>query len=538
MSILKFILFTTIFVVLLACDREREFHLVEPEFTVSEDTLIVQNNNLPKGFFIRVNAGYLTYTLKGLPNWIAANSIQGQANSEGKYIDLYFPTSELPLSPQSFELFIETAIGSKKIFVLFIPNTKQLFVQSEISLNTNKISNLLPIFNPHLKETRWNAVIDNDLISLNKLNGNLSIGGNEILSFTINKEKISAFGVYMSNITFTADNNTYKTKVIILNNPPTLKLDRNVIDALYSRQLKEIIFISSEPKTINRLNPENNQMKSLNLNFSPLSISISADGKKAVIGCDAKILHVDIENMIILNTFVIDGKIVNISYAPNDFAYALDDKWGWVNLKEVNLKTGAFSVNQQIIYTGSVGRLHPNGKWLYVADNSVSPADVRKFSLSNNGASTYLYDSPYHGDYIIGGGVWFTEKGEKMLTGEVFLSCSESESQDLRYAGSINLPVINQYKSRIWTAEYSTKNNIFYVSLNYSFHEQKFSDGIYAYNSDSHELVATYTIDPFLDQNNNSVPAQPRFLFKSDKTLYILAKSQKEEIWVIQKIVI
>ncbi len=530
-------IFATIILSFLACEKEREFQLVDQEFTLSRDTVIIQNSTFQEGFFIRVNAGVLNYYVRGLPGWVSVSNSQGQVGTSSTYIEFYLDTSKLPVTAESFVLSVETPIGTKKVFVLFIPSNGVLsFVRSEIKVNANSTSNFLPVFNIEPKPVSWSSTIDNAYITLNKTSGSLFLGGSDVLSIVVNKDKLPGNGTYISNITFTANGKTYYTQVTISNNLPSLTFDRDVKDAVFSRDRGEIIFVSTAPRSISRLNPVTNQLTSLNLNLVPLCVAVSYDGKKAVVGCDARVIVVDIENMTILNSYPIDGKAVNITYAPNDFAYIIPEKNGFVNLKELNLKTGIVKDNQQIIYTGSVGRLHPNGKWLYVADNSVSPTDVRKFTLADSGESTYLYDSPYHGDYNIGRGVWYTENGQKMLTGDVFLQCSSNASQDLKYMGSIQLPVVNQYKSQIWTAQHSAKNNVFYVSLIYQYNEIKLIDQIYVYDSESFDLINTLPLEAFTNENGNDLSPQPRFLFTTDNTLYVINTSQNEEKWALQKI--
>jgi len=114
------LLMTAIFI-FSSCEKERTFQLVEQEFSVVEDTIIISAPEFRTGFFAKVNSGFLNYAIKGLPIWLYSNNSQGQLTSAGTFIELSINTSEVITSPRSAVLTLETPIGIENIVVVYIP---------------------------------------------------------------------------------------------------------------------------------------------------------------------------------------------------------------------------------------------------------------------------------------------------------------------------------------------------------------------------------------------------------------------------------
>lgn len=528
------LLLTTAILIFSACEKEKTFQLVEQEFSVTKDTIIISAPANSGGFFASVNSGFLNYNLTGLPTWVYSSISQGQLTSAGTFIELHLNTSQVITTPRSAVFKIETPIGSKNIVLVYIPErVSKSFVEEKISMLNNGSTKVLDIFNPESIGISWSATIDNNYISLSKTSGQMDLGGADFITITVNKDKLPASSNNVSKITFIASGKTYQTEVNIISQEFGV-LDRNVVDAVFAKHTNEIVFISNAPKSITKLNPITNQSTSIDFNLVPLCLAISEDNKTAVVGCNAKIIVVDLENMVTKKVLLLDIKVTSISIAPNNFAYTLTDGNSFNYLTEINLTTGSFKKNQEYLYSGAISKLHPNGRWLYLADNFVSPSDVRKFSLAESGVSTYLYDSPYHGDYNIGGNLWFNSSGDRILTGSVFLTSSDNKDEDLKYAGSLDLPKIEFYTSRIWSAAYSDSNNKWYLSLAGNYSDIKFLEKIYVYDSESFELDKTIDINTFIDENGNVTATEPRFIFNDDSNIYALVKEQNRDKWALQ----
>ncbi len=82
--------------------------------------------------------------------------------------------------------------------------------------------------------------------------------------------------------------------------------------------------------------------------------------------------------------------------------------------------------------------LHPSETMVYAADVEVSPSDICRYDLKENGDISYAGDSPYHGDYRMYGNVWVSPLGNELVTrgGDVFTAGQPMES-DMIYIASM-----------------------------------------------------------------------------------------------------
>lgn len=82
--------------------------------------------------------------------------------------------------------------------------------------------------------------------------------------------------------------------------------------------------------------------------------------------------------------------------------------------------------------------MHPSGRKVYGANNGLSPSDIERYNILNNGVLQYAYDSPYHGDYAMCGNIWPSRDGLRLITrcGNVFRS-SDTQGQDMAYNGKL-----------------------------------------------------------------------------------------------------
>ena len=82
-------------------------------------------------------------------------------------------------------------------------------------------------------------------------------------------------------------------------------------------------------------------------------------------------------------------------------------------------------------------RMHPVDDWIYGADRGLSPADFEKYDVSTDPA-TIVGDSPYHGDYPIGGNIWISEAGDQLVVaGAATFASNPDGLLDMIYQGSL-----------------------------------------------------------------------------------------------------
>ena len=260
--------------------------------------------------------------------------------------------------------------------------------------------------------------------------------------------------------TFTADiEGTYTLSLVVndgtVNSVPaivTIKAYRKisglgfrVIDAEYSTSLNKIIMVASTPSNqLHIYDPVTEADIAVNLNLVPTCVSVSPDGLYAAVGHNAWISYVNLSTATLVKTLATTADVFDVVLAGNGYVYAFPRIDQWVAIHTVNISTGTETLGDTwAIYAGTRAKLHPGGTKMYGADNGLSPADIEKYDISG-GSATYLYDSPYHGDYYMCGDLWISEDGLRIFTrcGNVFRSSpnrysSGTTPEDMTYNGAL-----------------------------------------------------------------------------------------------------
>jgi hypothetical protein len=216
-------------------------------------------------------------------------------------------------------------------------------------------------------------------------------------------------------------------------------LEGQVVDAVQLTGSDKIYMVTAEPHALVVFDPGTAEIRSIPLERKPTSLDVSADASFAVVGHDAAVSAVDLTLAQVKAVHVVNVDVLDVILSQDkEHAYLMPKRDQWANLSQVNLTTG---VNQEgsgrSIYAGTVGKLHPSGRWIYGANNGLSPSDIEKYDVTG-AVISYLYDSPYHGDYSMCGNLWFSETGDRLYTrcGNIFAT-SEEKAKDMLYIGKL-----------------------------------------------------------------------------------------------------
>ena len=218
-----------------------------------------------------------------------------------------------------------------------------------------------------------------------------------------------------------------------------------VIDAEYSKSLNKIIMVASTPSNqLHIYEPVAGTDTAVDLNLVPACVSVSPDGQYAAVGHNGWISYVNLSTGILVKTLSVTADVFDVVLAGNGYVYAFPRIDQWVAIHSVNILTGTETLGDTwAIYAGTRAKLHPGGTTIYGADNGLSPADIEKYDI-NGGPATYIYDSPYHGDYSMCGDLWISEDGLRIFTrcGNVFRSSPNRYStgttpEDMTYNGAL-----------------------------------------------------------------------------------------------------
>lgn len=212
----------------------------------------------------------------------------------------------------------------------------------------------------------------------------------------------------------------------------------SIVDAEYDVNNDLIIAVTTNPDEVIIIEPVGQTLSSISLSLDPTCVSVSPDGNTAVVGHDGWISVVDLQSMQVTNTITAGTDVFDVVLAPNGWAYAFPKSGQWTQIFCIELATGNVTAGTGNIREGTHAKLWPGNLKIYGADNGVSPSDVEAHDIAG-GPSSLLYDSPYHGDYPMGGDLWFSETGDRIFTKALtVLQTSSQQSLDMVYAATLN----------------------------------------------------------------------------------------------------
>jgi hypothetical protein len=223
------------------------------------------------------------------------------------------------------------------------------------------------------------------------------------------------------------------------NEQPLTMLGFRVRDAEYSNALDAIVAVVAQPAALHVIDPETGTSTQVALDVAPTSVSVSPDGLHAAVGHDGYVSYVDLVAGSVTNVFPVSTEAVDVVLGGNGFVYVFPRTDQWTTIRIIDLATGLETTHAGgSIRAGTLAKLHPTQAAIYGADNGLSPSDIEKYDIST-GTASYLYDSPYHGDYAMCGNLWISDDGERIYTrcGNTFRA-SSVQADDMRYAGALS----------------------------------------------------------------------------------------------------
>lgn len=159
----------------------------------------------------------------------------------------------------------------------------------------------------------------------------------------------------------------------------------------------------------------------------------------------ADIAEFDLERQVKVREFQIPADPGDLAVTDQGILIVAGGSDQWTDLHTYRVQTG------ELLGTGSVRQgvrlsLHPSQTAVYMADTDLSPSDIHRYDFDPlTGVLISVWDSPYHGDYEMRGGVWCHPAGEHVLVrgGGIFTS-SPVRHADMRYVRSLAEGIVNE----------------------------------------------------------------------------------------------
>lgn len=300
-------------------------------------------------------------------------------------------------------------------------------------------------------------------------------------------------------------------------------LTRSVVDAEYSDALERLITVGSSPdNALTIINPTTGEQQAVPLNLAPTSLALSPDGKTAVVGHNHGVTHINLQTASVLDFYDNLGfNVFDIALGANGIAYATPANDLWGVLESINLGTGQAqgSINVSHI-SNSYLQIAPSLNALYVLDKGSLVPDLFKTNVATPPLG--LYDSPFNGDYDLGGtsakGFWLTEDGAYILTaGETLFRTAATQDQDMLYQRSVS-DNDNDSTTTLIHADHSQEAGKFVVILDKGITGMSSDYRIKTYTAPQLALLEEKKLSE-MSLDKSSDPVIPQFVFfNSDGT--------------------
>ena len=519
-----------------------------PKIVVSAETLVF-NGNETKELTLYLETSifndkdiYCDYNIYIYPEWIKIDQPLGSIDVENPVTLRLTSSLDNILFPVESSMTINSYYGTVKVDLKGIPENMQLFhVFDTLYFPAQFDSREMLITNLGNVAMDFSIIASSNHINVSPSSGTIPVEGQSEVTVNINRDALITEAHPMLYVTVGDMVDT-----VFLMVEKKLSLPNDVIDAEYAKPTDLLVYVGSDA-TLNIYHPETRTISSITLSYAPLCVSVSPDGTKAVVGHDAHVTYVDLLTESVLTTNDISCDACDIVLTNDAWTYVFPSQHSERHIHCINVSTPHASETLHTgytIYYGTKAKLHPSGNYIYGATNGLSPADIEKYDIQN-GTANYLYDSPYHGDYSMGGNLWFEESGERLFTklGTVFTT-SEQQSMDMIYNGRLTLEGNNRII--LWIDQLNIKNELYLVMENSNWYDDEitYPPYVYVYNSDNLNYKTKIRIEDFFvgtEDSHTVYVANPYFVFANSngEELYVIIKAEGSGLlheWAIQTI--
>jgi hypothetical protein len=531
------LLLVLVSMMLSSCSKTHE----EPKLIVSADTLFFKGNETLSLYVTTDNTERREFYVNCPDSWISVSPQSGRI-MEGDTVELKLTSfmDDFLTFNEGF-LYLSSAFDEKKVKLIGVPEDYYGYALPDTLFFPQDEDNaILHIKNYGNVTLHYSITASTNFVSFTPASGEVPMLEQADVTVTIDRENLLSMPYPALYVTI---DDTVDT--VLLVPEKKLMLPNDVIDAEYAKATDMLVYVAADA-TLNIYHPDTRTLSSISLNYTPTCVSVSPDGTKAVVGHDAHVTYVDLMSEEVLTTNDLSCDALDIVLTDNGWTYVFPRRDQWTRIVCLNVSTNNATETLHTgydIYAGTKAKLHPSGKYIYGADNGLSPSDIEKYDIQN-GTAQYLYDSPYHGDYYMGGDLWFEENGERLFTraGTVFKT-SEMQSMDMIYNGKITLE--GSYRSIVWLDQLDQKREIYLVTQAYTWYdEDPLPPYVYVYNSDNLSYKTKMRLEDYSVVNGDEYmvyAANPYFVFahSNGTQLYVITKATGSGMvheWAIQTI--
>lgn len=313
-------------------------------------------------------------------------------------------------------------------------------------------------------------------------------------------------------------------------------------DADYHHGTGIMAICTKSPNQIHLVNTVTGESDTIPLDKTPVCISFTEDGHKALIGYSvSRVAYLDIDSRQITAEYEIDCIPFDIVSGENGWCYITPVSDQWVMLRNLNLTTGEVvtSTTATSIYEKAVIRKIPGKPYMAGSQLGLSPTSLLLFDLTSGQAQDAV--SRYHESI---GHFWLSKDGAKLYSAyrnvySIPAYDGQFHSDSPPVYGNIGseLPYINALD------ECPAISSVFLSSTNY-FSTGGTSSLIEQFNATSLNKIRDFNVSPVwlnLSGIDYRYETTPRFIFvnKEGTAMYViktLRQDYNSDCWFIETI--
>jgi hypothetical protein len=501
-----------------------------PTLSISNQSIDFGTDSTIKIIGIKnTGTGMLNWKAEKQANWLTVMPAQGTLlKGQTAIVTVICSRAKMDMNTYTSELQIKSNAENQYSNIgisMTVPRISGIALSTpSLTYNFSENEKSIYLINTGNSGMSWSMEPSTYIIS-NHTTGELAKGDSVRLTLSLDRGKLSN-GSHYSKIYVRNDSNKKDSLAVTVNHfaEHKLMLGSNVVDAEFSRAANAIVYVTSSPSNaLVIMNPETKERKTVAINKTPTSVAVNTAGTKVLIGHTGMVTYVDVAGLTIEKEYSVECDAIDVVLTSAGWGYMFPRRDQWEAIYGINLLTGAKANSHDwMIYAGMIGKLHPSEKYIYGADNGVSPDDIEKFDVQK-GAAFSIKDSPYHGDYPFGGNLWFSEDGDRIYTrSKTILRASEVSSEDMTYNGTISLT--NQIQSLFHS---KTADRLYILTGYNSWTSTQGDPDLHVFNNSYLNYMGKYTLEQYM-VNNKLYNAEGKFVFASanGKRIYVLTKAQ------------
>lgn len=262
-----------------------------------------------------------------------------------------------------------------------------------------------------------------------------------------------------------------------------------VADAEFSKSLNRLVYVSADSAELKVFDIETGATRSIDLPLPGFRVGVSPDGMHAAVSHQGLVSLVSLTALAVVDSqaMVVDWGDIVLDH--DNRAHVTPQRDQWVDMISVDFAADT-TYDSGRGRAGSQMRMHPTEDWIYAADRGLSPSDFEKYDVTSM-PGFYVGDSPYHGDYAIGGNLWISELGDRLLTarGNAFWANADP-AIDMTYSGALSDDVI------VVSADHSAERNEWVVASGTRSFEPVLPDSLLLYSDSFLTRLSEETFAP------------------------------------------